>query len=189
MRLGIKDLFVRSSKCGPALKQEGSLKKLLSAIVIGGVGMIGLASVSVHPFRAARESVSDNPLLAGASVDPAVIQIVERSCQNCHSEKTEWPWYSSVAPMSWLIEKDVQEGRSHMNLSHWNEYDTAKQVEILASLSAVVRSRQMPLPRYLRLHPSAQLSDAEIDLIYQWTRAERRRLKSASSTTTSALSK
>jgi hypothetical protein len=151
--------------------------------------MIGLASVSVHPFGATRKSVSDNPLLAGASVDPTVIQIVERSCQNCHSEKTEWPWYSYVAPMSWLIEKDVHEGRSHMNLSHWNEYDTAKQVEILASLSAVVRSRQMPLPRYLRLHPSAQLSDAEIDLIYQWTRAERRRLKTAPPATTSALSK
>jgi len=149
--------------------------------------MIGLASVSVHPFGATRESVSDNPLLAGASVDPAVIQIVERSCQNCHSEKTEWPWYSYVAPMSWLIEKDVHEGRSHMNLSHWNEYDTAKQGEILASLSAVVRSRQMPLPRYLRLHPNAQLSDAEIDLIYQWTRAERKRLKTAPPATTSAL--
>ena len=155
------------------------MKKLLSVIVIGGVGMIALASVSVHPFGATRESVSDNPLLAGASVDPAVIQIVERSCQNCHSEKTEWPWYSYVAPMSWLIEKDVHEGRSHMNLSHWSEYDTAKQGEILARLSAVVRSRQMPLPRYLRLHPSAQLSDAEIDLISQWTRAERRRLKTA----------
>jgi hypothetical protein len=165
------------------------LKKLLCAIVIGGAGIIGLASVSVHPFGAVRERVSDKPLLTGASVDRTVTQIVERSCQNCHSEKTEWPWYSYVAPMSWLIEKDVQEGRIHMNLSRWDQYTAATQGEILAKLSAVVRTRQMPLPRYLRLHPNAQLSDAEIDLISQWTRAERRRLKPAPPTESSTLPK
>ena len=68
--------------------------------------------------------------------------------------------------------------RSHMNLSHWDEYTLDKQQEILTELSAVVRSRQMPLPRYLQLHPSAKLSGPEIDLLYQWARGERRRLKS-----------
>jgi hypothetical protein len=80
--------------------------------------------------------------------------------------------------MSWLIENDVRNGRSHMNLSHWDEYTLDKQQEILTELSAVVRSRQMPLPRYVRLHPNAKLSDSEIDQIYQWARGERRRLKS-----------
>jgi hypothetical protein len=80
--------------------------------------------------------------------------------------------------MSWLIENDVRNGRSHMNLSHWDEYTLEKQQEILTELSAVVRSRRMPLPRYLQLHPGAKLSDAEIDQIYQWARGERRRLKS-----------
>src|SRR6266853_1620808 len=148
--------------------KESSLKKSLPAFLVIGVSLLGPVSLLAHPFGAAKILVSSKPLLAGAPVDPGVMQIVERSCQNCHSEKTEWPWYSYVAPMSWLIEKDVHEGRSHMNLSHWNEYDTAKQGVILARLSAVVRSRQMPLPRYVRLHPNAQLSDAEIDLIYQW---------------------
>ena len=65
-----------------------------------------------------------------------------------------------------------------MNLSHWDEYNFEKQQEILTELSAMVRTRQMPPPRYLQVHPSAKLSDAEIDQIYQWARGERRRLKS-----------
>jgi len=129
-------------------------------------------------FGAVKKSVSDKPLWAGASVDRAVIQIVERSCQNCHSERTDWPWYSYVAPMSWLIERDVQQARSHMNLSRWDEYGLENREDILAEISAMIRSRQMPPSRYLRLHPNAKPSDEEIDLIYKWARAERKRLRS-----------
>jgi hypothetical protein len=129
-------------------------------------------------FGAVKKSVSDRPLLAGASVDRAAIQVVQRSCQNCHSERTDWPWYSYVAPASWLIERDVQQGRSHMNLSHWDQYCVEKREDILVEISAMIRSRQMPPSRYLRLHPDAKLSDEEIDLIYKWARAERKRLKS-----------
>ena len=82
---------------------------------------------------------------SGTDVDPAVVRILEKSCQNCHYERTEWPWYSYVAPMSWLIEKDVHEARSHLNLSRWGEYDAQKQHDLLAELAAVVRSRRMPL--------------------------------------------
>ena len=158
--------------------KENSLKKSLPVILIIGVSLLGLASLFAHPFGAAKIPASSKPLLAGAPVDPAVMQIVERSCQSCHSEKTDWPWYSYVAPMSWLIEKDVNQARSHMNLSHWDEYTIEKQQEILAELSSVVRNKQMPLPRYTMLHPEAKLSDSEIDQIYRWARGERTRLKS-----------
>jgi hypothetical protein len=154
------------------------LKKSFPALLLIGASLLGFASLLAHPFGTAKVPVSNNMLLAGTPVDPAVMNIVERSCQSCHSEKTDWPWYSYVAPMSWLIEKDVNQGRSHMNLSHWDEYSIEKQQEILAELSAVVRNRQMPLPRYTRLHPEAILSDSEIDQIYRWARAERARLKS-----------
>ena len=153
------------------------MKKSYPAILIVSAGVLGLASLVAHPFGEVKKTIPGKPLLAGAAVDPAVMQIVERSCQGCHSDKTEWPWYSYVAPMSWLIEKDVNQARSHMNLSHWDEYNSEHQQEILAKLSAVVRSRQMPLPRYTMLHSDAKLSDSEIDLLYRWARAERSRLK------------
>src|SRR6266853_2952413 len=142
--------------------KENSLKKSLPAFLVIGVSLLGFVSLLAHPFGTAKIPASSKPLLAGAPVDPAVMQIVERSCQSCHSEKTDWPWYSYVAPMSWLIERDVSGARRHMNLSHWDEYNGESQQQILAELSAAVRNRQMPLPRYLKLHPEAKLSESEI---------------------------
>ena len=77
--------------------------KKLQVVLIACTALLGLASF-VHPFGAVKPRSSNAPLLAGASLDPAVVRIIERSCQNCHSERTDWPWYSYVAPMSWLIE-------------------------------------------------------------------------------------
>jgi hypothetical protein len=147
-------------------------------VSLAGATLVGLVSLLVHPFGAVRAHNSTAPLLAGAEVHPVVAQIVERSCQNCHSERTTWPWYSYVAPVSWLIENDVWRARAHMNFSVWNQYTVEKRQELLGELAAAVRSRQMPPPRYTLMHSSAKLSETESDQIYRWARGERRRLKS-----------
>jgi hypothetical protein len=131
----------------------------------------------VHPFGMVKAQGFDKQLFAGAHIDVEVLQIFERSCQNCHSERTEWPWYSYIAPIGWFIEKDVQQGREHMDFSRWDEYDRGNQRDTLTRMSAVLRSRQMPLPRYLILHPSSKLSETEIAMIDEWTQKERLRLK------------
>ncbi len=153
------------------------MKAAVALIVFTGV--IGFASILVHPSGAVKTRRSTRPLLAGAEVDPVVVHIIEKSCQNCHSERTDWPWYSYIAPMSWLIERDVWQGRSHMNLSRWDEYDLQTQRQRLAELAVVLRNRQMPLPRYTFLHPRTKPSEAEFNQIYQWVQAERRRLRPA----------
>lgn len=145
---------------------------------LAGATPVGLVSLLVHPFGAVRAHNSTAPLVAGAEVHPAVARIVERSCQNCHSERTNWPWYSYVAPVSWLIESDVSKVRGHMNPSVWDQYTIEKREELLGELAAAVRSRQMPPPRYMLIHSSAKLSEAESEQIYRWARGERRRLKS-----------
>lgn len=76
-----------------------------------------------------------------------------------------------------MIEHDVHYGRSHLNLSRWNDYSIEERREILSAMGAAVRNRLMPLPRYLHLHPEARLSDAEIDRVYRWTKSARRRLR------------
>jgi heme-binding protein len=153
------------------------LKRRFGKTLLSGGALLAACSVLVHPFGAVKAQVSDKPLLLDASFDSQVVRILERSCQNCHSEKTEWPWYSYVSPMSWMIESDVQRGRSHMNLSHWNGYSPEKQQEILSEMSSLIRNRAMPLPRYLLIHPDAKLSDAEVAYLYQWAHSERKRLK------------
>ena len=79
-----------------------------------------------------------------------------RVCKNCHSNETEWPWYGSIAPLSWLVQYDVDRGRSHFNVSEWgrrkNKGDEAAEE---------VREGEMPPLYYLPLHPEAKLADAE----------------------------
>jgi hypothetical protein len=147
---------------------------LLVIIIIG--------SVFVHPFGNVRAAGDQKPLLHGAQIEPAVLNALERSCRNCHSERTEWPWYSYVAPVSWLVEKDVRDARARFNMSRWDEYTSEEQSIVLAEISSMVRSRKMPLPRYTALHPGARLSSEEIQWIDQWGRRERTRLKKADQT-------
>ena len=154
------------------------MKNPLRTSLLAAVIALGLASLLVHPFGAVKAHTSANVLLAGAVVDSETVQIMERSCQNCHSEKTDWPWYSYVAPVSWLVENDVHKARSHMNLSGWDQYSLEEKQDRLAEMAAAVRSRQMPPPRYTVVHRSAKLSQPELDRIYEWARNERRRLKS-----------
>jgi hypothetical protein len=166
-------------------KQNGAKRKRALAIVFGLIGAAGFASM-VHPFGSMKSGASPEPLLAGASVESPVMDIVSRSCQNCHSEKTAWPLYSYVAPMSWMIEKDVHDARSHMNLSRWRDYDADQRRQILSEIGSLVRNHGMPPQRYLMLHPEAQLSDADVDRLYQWTRSERKRLKTEAPSAASA---
>jgi len=87
---------------------------------------------------------------------PQTRELFFRTCKNCHSNETEWPWYSSVAPASWLLQHDVEEARSHFNVSEWgrakNHGDEA---------AKEVREGEMPPWFYLPAHPEAWLSDAE----------------------------
>ena len=139
------------------------------------------SALLVHPFGDVRRSSNDKPLMNTSGIDQPVLQIMQRSCQNCHSEQTAWPWYSHIAPMSWLIEKDVYYGRSHWNMSKWEQYGREERQDILSRMAPMIRNRKMPLPKYLFLHPEAKLSDADIDLLYSWSRSERKRIKSEAS--------
>lgn len=103
--------------------------------------------------------------------------VLNRSCMDCHSSKTAWPWYSYVAPMSWLVENDVRRGRERMNFSDWDQYTFKEREKLLADIGTAVKNHEMPLPQYTLVHRRAKLSDAETDILYQWARAERRRLR------------
>jgi len=147
-------------------------------VVVSGLAVILVLDVSsafIHPFGAVKHQNSPRPLLSGSSITPEALRIITRSCQNCHSEKTEWPWYSYVAPTSWLLERDVSRARSRMNLSHWDEYPSQRRFVLLKEIPVMVGRRRMPPSRYLLMHPNAKLSDTEVKEITRWARAEGQR--------------
>lgn len=87
---------------------------------------------------------------------PDTRALFRRACFDCHSNKTLWPWYSHVAPMSWLLQSDVNDGRSHLNFTEWDRPQKhAKDV------AAQVSQGDMPLWFYLPMHPAARLTEAE----------------------------
>jgi hypothetical protein len=116
------------------------------------------------------------PLLTGARIEPPVLAILERSCADCHSDATRYPWYSYVAPVSFLIASDVQRGRRHLNLSRWPDYPLVRKQRLLSEIANQVKEREMPLWIYTVIHRGSPLSAAEIDTVFEWTQAERARL-------------
>jgi hypothetical protein len=140
------------------------------------VGTVALCSVLVHPYGRVKSERSTATLLQGASVDYDTRMTLEKSCRNCHSEKTEWPWYSYVAPVSWMIEKDVYRARKVLNFSRWEEYDASRRAAFLGAISTVTQARTMPPWRYTLLHPEARISGSDAVRLSRWARAERDRL-------------
>jgi hypothetical protein len=89
-------------------------------------------------------------------------QLADRACMDCHSNETMWPWYSYVAPVSWLVSHDVVEGREYLNFSEWDKRNEERH-EILES----VGEGEMPPPIYLPTHPEARLTATERQALYQ----------------------
>lgn len=87
---------------------------------------------------------------------PRTRELFFRACKDCHSNRTEWPWYASIAPASWLARWDVDAGRSHLNVSEWGREESHAD-----EAAEQVRKGEMPLWYYLPLHPRARLSEQE----------------------------
>ncbi|RPJ72546.1 MAG: hypothetical protein EHM24_09250 [Acidobacteria bacterium] len=104
-----------------------------------------------------------------ASPPAAVASVLDRSCRDCHSNDTTWPWYSRVAPMSFLVVDDVKEGRLHLNFSEWGKLDARRSARKLEQICDEVRSGDMPDRKYTLLHPEAKLSPADVQAICGWT--------------------
>lgn len=146
-------------------------------ILLCAAALAAVTSPLVHPFGPVRRQRSSS-LLAGVKPDdPRALRLLERACQNCHSQRTQWPSYSYLPLASWALEKDVADARQHLDLSNWERYSAEQQRDLLARIGTEVRNRQMPLPRYLVLHPEARLSAEEIQIIYHWTVTQRHSLR------------
>jgi hypothetical protein len=143
------------------------------------VSLLAVCSLAVHPFGSVKQSERQAVSAGGLNMPPEIATVLKRSCMDCHSNRTVWPWYSYVAPMSWMVERDVRRGRDEMNLSEWNQYNFNQQEKLLADIASAVGNHEMPLPQYTLIHRDAKLSAADTDLLYGWARVERRKLKAS----------
>jgi hypothetical protein len=108
---------------------------------------------------------------------PAEVKVIlSKACYDCHSNQTIYPWYSYVAPFSWLVIKDVKEGREELNFSEWSDQSKRRKIKILNEMSEEIEKKKMPLPIYTITHRDAKLSDDEIATITAWTKSVSNRI-------------
>ena len=110
---------------------------------------------------------------ARIEVPPHIQTMLKTSCANCHSNETRWPWYSSVAPLSWMLARDVNQARSAMNFSDWTSRPGTA-MGLLAASCAGVQSQRMPPANYRPLHREAELTPEEAEAFCAWTTSQTR---------------
>ena len=111
-----------------------------------------------------------NPPVTAEIVAPSdVMTLLRRSCYDCHSNETVWPWYSRIAPISWLLASDVSEGREHLNFSRWEELPFERRAKKLRETADAISEGEMPPFYYLPTHPRAWLEDREKATLLNWT--------------------
>jgi hypothetical protein len=111
----------------------------------------------------------DNPPVeTEVPAPPPVRSILRRACYDCHSNETVWPWYAHVAPVSWLLERDVREGRREVNFSTWNRNDARRRARKWKEIREQIEKREMPPFIYTAVHAEARLSEAERQTILEW---------------------
>lgn len=125
----------------------------------------------VNPPAAAGQSLEEH-----ARVPEEVAGVLKRSCMDCHSNRTDWPWYSNVAPVSWFVTDHVKQGRRYLNFSRWDAYSRRDQIDHLNAICAEVKSGSMPLDSYTLIHRSARLAPADVRTLCAWAGEEQMRI-------------
>jgi heme-binding protein len=100
---------------------------------------------------------------------PSDIQnLFEKSCYDCHSNNTNYPWYNKIQPASWFLEKHVKEGKKELNFSEFGANSKRKQRSKLKSIISQIRDDEMPMLSYTLIHRGTKLSNSEKELIINW---------------------
>jgi len=151
------------------------IKKILKVVVI----LLAVAFVVIQFFRIDKASpaiVQGERIEDAVSVPPDVALILGRSCADCHSNSTIYPWYFNIQPVGWFMKDHIDDGRRHFNMSVFNTYAPKKKAKKLEEICEMVESGEMPLPSYLWIHRDAVLKDTEAKAICDWAKQEQAKI-------------
>ena len=132
-----------------------------------------VALARIHPFGDAGLFNSDtaNAIMQRASVPSEVPTNLAAKCADCRSMETRSPAYGRLAPVSWLVERDIARGRKAMNLSHWDKYSVEQQQALASKIVRETKAHEMPLLQYRMIHWNSRVTDTEIRTLANWAHA------------------
>ena len=140
-----------------------STKRLLAIILV-----ILVAIQFIQPAK--NQGVINNDHIFNQAVIPDPVKtILQNSCMDCHSNQTNYPWYDRIAPVSWMVNNHVKEGKKHLNFSVWVNYSKIDKITLLDNINDEVKGKNMPLKSYALIHKNARLTNEQIDSLCNWT--------------------
>ncbi len=144
---------------------KARLKKLILILIV----LLVFAQFA-QPKRTNPPVIPSRSIAAHVPVPEQVQFILKRACYNCHSNETVWPWYSRVAPISWLVVSDVNDGRHHIDFQDWEAQQSPKEAsEHLGLVCKVIRNGGMPPLSYRLVHKEARLSAEDVNALCSWS--------------------
>ena len=146
------------------------MKKIIKWILIG----LAVVFVVIQLFPKnlpENKPADDRDILAMHDVPTEVANILKVACYDCHSNQVNYPWYSYIAPVSFLIAHDVNEGREELNFSEWGDYEKKRKIKKLDEIIEETEEGKMPLPIYVALHSEADLSEEQVAALHAWAEA------------------
>ncbi len=122
-----------------------------------------------RPEKNVRIANPQNDIVFSVEIPAKVKQKMVNACYDCHSDKTVYPFYNRVAPVSWILANHIKKGKEQLNFSAWATYDKKKQIKLLNEICEVVTSGEMPLKGYSMMHSKAVMNEREIADICSWS--------------------
>ena len=137
-------------------------KTMIRSFVILSVASIAIQLVPV--------SRTNPPVESDIPAPSDVKSILKTACYDCHSNETIWPWYSKVAPVSWLVALDTKSGRNHLNFSTWDRYTPERQTRLIQRAMTAVHKGKMPFWFYVMKHPEAKITPEKLQRLDEWAK-------------------
>lgn len=143
--------------------------KILSIVLIAIIG--GFLLIQIFPGEKP-ETNFDNPgdIHKEMLINPEVSQILKTACYDCHSNESRFPWYANIAPVSWLVIHDINEGRGELNFSEWATYSPKRKKHKLDEVGEEVEEGEMPMSIYTWTHREADLTNEQRDVLIKWAK-------------------
>jgi hypothetical protein len=162
----------RSESGVPEVKSPSSRRRKLKSLAFSAALAFAAAGVGAQFVRV--DGIGNNPPERYVvKAPPEVEAILRRSCFDCHTNETRWPWYARIAPPSWLVLRDVKKGRARFNMSEWEDDDKEAQQLDMENAWDQIEAGDMPPWFYLPMHPTAYLTDKEKAILKSWLLAHK----------------
>lgn len=154
------------------MKKWSKSKKVLVALLA-----FFIIAQAIRPAKNAGNATGPRDITSVVTVPDSIMGVLQKSCYDCHSDHTDYPWYDQITPVNWWVDQHIKDGKRELNFTTFGEYPVKKMVRKIEEIGETIEKKEMPLPSYLWMHGDAKLSSSERTAIINWVRVSQKALQ------------